>query len=139
MPLCYWNYISISQIASKNRILLTFDNIMAFKSKLTFAWVYIYIHKISMLLDMIKIKIKGKEISLNVIYDWKPNICNNCGSFSHSSTFYPKNPICACLISQSRSRSISSNRRRFKKIPSFKPPLIIILLNTTLVIMLKSF
>ncbi|KAI0527219.1 hypothetical protein KFK09_002818 [Dendrobium nobile] len=91
-PLALWTPTGISRIASYVGIPIFVDALTANRSRLTFARVCILITKDSVLPDDIPIEIDGEDMVLKVLYDWKPDKCEGCGSLIHPFSLCPQNP-----------------------------------------------
>lgn len=107
LPLCYWNPSGISKIASKIGIPLAVDSLTSKKSRLTYARIDVQIKNGNSIPDLIPIKVKNKEISLVVTYNWKPIACAHCNSFSHPPQSCPSNPFASTQAPYSCGRSTS--------------------------------
>ncbi|XP_020682606.1 putative proline-rich receptor-like protein kinase PERK11 [Dendrobium catenatum] len=91
-PLALWTPTGISKISSYVGIPISVDALTANRSRLTFARICVLISKDSPLPDEIPIEIEGEDITLTVLYDWKPEKCEGCGSLIHPFSLCPKNP-----------------------------------------------
>ncbi|PKU78977.1 RNA exonuclease 1 [Dendrobium catenatum] len=91
-PLALWTPTGISRIASYIGIPISVDSLTANRSRLTFARVCVLISKDSVLHDEIPLEIDGEDMVLNVLYDWKPDRCEGCGSLIHPFSLCPNNP-----------------------------------------------
>ncbi|XP_020699745.2 uncharacterized protein LOC110112012 [Dendrobium catenatum] len=91
-PLALWTPTDISKISSYIGIPISVDSLTANRSRLTFARVCVLVTKDSILPDEIPIEIEGEDLSLKVLYDWKPDKCEGCGSLIHPFSLCPKNP-----------------------------------------------
>ncbi|XP_020685357.2 uncharacterized protein LOC110101699 [Dendrobium catenatum] len=91
-PLALWTPTGISKISSYIGIPISVDALTANRSRLTFARICVLISKDSPLPDEISIEIEGEDITLTVLYDWKPEKCEGCGSLIHPFSLCPKNP-----------------------------------------------
>ncbi|PKU79522.1 RNA exonuclease 1 [Dendrobium catenatum] len=91
-PLALWTPTSISKISSYIGIPISVDSLTANRSRLTFARVCVLISKDSILPEEIPIEIEGEDLTLKVLYDWKPGKCEGCGSLIHPFSLCPKNP-----------------------------------------------
>ncbi|XP_020704138.1 rho GTPase-activating protein gacJ-like [Dendrobium catenatum] len=91
-PLALWTPTGISKISSYIGIAISVDALTANRSRLTFARICILISKDSPLPDEIPIEIEGEDLTLKVLYDWKPDKCEGCGSLIHPFSLCPKNP-----------------------------------------------
>ncbi|KAI0491984.1 hypothetical protein KFK09_026247 [Dendrobium nobile] len=131
-PLALWTPSGISKIASFIGIPLYVDALTAKRTRLTFARVCVEVDKNSVLADEIPLEIDGIDMSLKVVYDWKPTRCEGCGSLIHSFALCPKNPdpkpsIPQKLPPRGRSKSRAPISRavsasRVKEVNSSLPP-----------------
>ncbi|KAI0514313.1 hypothetical protein KFK09_010348 [Dendrobium nobile] len=121
---------SISRFASYIGIPISVDALTANRTRLTFAWVCVLISKDSILHEEIPLEIDGEDMVLYVIYDWKPDNCEGCGSLIHPYSLCPKNPNPQPILppqppknrGRSKSRLRSSRPRRSpSKQPASKP------------------
>ncbi|PKU69120.1 RNA exonuclease 1 [Dendrobium catenatum] len=131
-PLALWTPIGVSRIASYIGIPISVDSLTASRTRLTFARVCVLISKESALPDEIPLEIDGEDMTLKVLYDWKPDKCEGCGSLIHPFSLCPKNPNPQPMLlpkpqkarGRSSSRARSSRPHHSKsKVPSPKPPL----------------
>ncbi|XP_020692280.1 uncharacterized protein LOC110106668 [Dendrobium catenatum] len=125
-PLALWTPTGISRIASYIGIPVSVDALTANRTRLTFARVCVLISKDSVLHDEIPIEIDGEDLVLPVIYDWKPDRCEGCGSLIHPFSLCPKNPNPQHILPPQppKNRGRSSSRRRTsqpRRSPSTKP------------------
>ncbi|PKU65629.1 RNA exonuclease 1 [Dendrobium catenatum] len=125
-PLALWTPTGISRIASYIGIPISVDALTANRTRLTFARVCILITKDSILHEEIPIEIDGEDLVLSVIYDWKPDRCEGCGSLIHPFSLCPKNPNPQTILppqsTKNRGRSSSRHRAsRPRRSPSRKP------------------
>ncbi|XP_020703304.1 uncharacterized protein LOC110114692 [Dendrobium catenatum] len=123
-PLALWTPTGISKIASYVGIPLSVDSLTAKRSRLTFARVCVLISKESALPEEIPLEIEGEDLTLKVVYDWKPSPCEGCGSLVHPFSLCPKNPnppSPAILPPRPRGRSTSRPPRPNSRNNS-KPP-----------------
>ncbi|PKU81146.1 RNA exonuclease 1 [Dendrobium catenatum] len=126
-PLALWTPTGISKISSFVGIPISVDNLTANRTRLTFARVCVLITKDSVLPDEIPIEIEGEDLVLKVLYEWKPEKCEGCGSLIHPFSLCPKNlnpqpfipPQPPKFRGRSRSRPHSSRPHRPS---STKPP-----------------
>ncbi|KAI0520067.1 hypothetical protein KFK09_007532 [Dendrobium nobile] len=131
-PLALWTLTGVSRIASYIGIPLSVDSLTANRSRLTFVRACVLISKDSTLSDEIPLEIDGEEMVLKVLYDWKPNRCEGCGSLIHPFSLCPKNPNPQPVLppqapknrGRSSSRARSSRPHRSKsKAPTSNPRL----------------
>ncbi|XP_020687492.1 uncharacterized protein LOC110103220 [Dendrobium catenatum] len=92
LPLALWTPSGISKIASYIGIPLYVDALTANRTRLTFARVCVEVNKDSILAEEIPMEIDGMDLTLKVVYDWKPTRCEGCGSLIHSFAICPQNP-----------------------------------------------
>ncbi|XP_020697964.1 uncharacterized protein LOC110110709 [Dendrobium catenatum] len=113
-PLALWTPTGISRIASYIGVPISVDTLTANRTRLTFARVCVLISKDSELHAEIPIEIDGEDLVLSVLYDWKPDKCEGCGSFIHPFSLCPKNPNPQPVLppqpSKNRGRSSSTTR-----------------------------
>ncbi|KAI0495728.1 hypothetical protein KFK09_022031 [Dendrobium nobile] len=121
LPLAVWNPTGISKIASYVGHPLVVDALTARKTRLTFARVCVMVSSASSLPDEIPISMDGDDVSLKVIYDWKPSHCSGCGSIVHPSTLCHINPQPKPPMTNPRGRSTS--RKHSSRPPNHRPPL----------------
>ncbi|KAI0522524.1 hypothetical protein KFK09_004903 [Dendrobium nobile] len=126
-PLALWTPTGISKISSFVGIPISVDNLTANRTRLTFARVCVLITKDSVLPDEIPIEIEGEDLVLKVLYEWKPEKCEGCGSLIHPFSLCPKNPNPQPFIPPQppKNRGRSSSRphsSRPHRSPSTKPP-----------------
>ncbi|KAI0495443.1 hypothetical protein KFK09_021744 [Dendrobium nobile] len=126
-PLALWTPTGISRIASYIGIPVSVDALTANRTRLTFARVCVLITKDSILHDEIPIEIDGEDLVLSVIYDWKPDRCEGCGSLIHHFSLCPKNPNPQHILPPQppKNHGHSSSRHRTsqpRRSPSSKPP-----------------
>ncbi|XP_020673666.1 uncharacterized protein LOC110093193 [Dendrobium catenatum] len=128
--LALWMPTGISRIASYIRIPISVNALTANRTRLTFARVCVLITKNSILHEEIPLEIDGEDMVLTVIYDWKPDTCEGCGSLIHPYSLCPKNPNPQPILppqppknrGRSKSRLRSSHPRRSpSKQPASKP------------------
>ncbi|XP_028547904.1 uncharacterized protein LOC110098388 [Dendrobium catenatum] len=117
LPLAVWNPLGISKIASFVSHPLAVDALTARKTRLTYARVCVMVTKESSFPDEIPISMDGDEMSLQVLYDWKPTPCAGCGSLVHPSSLCHKNPQ-PKPPAKPQARGRSSSRAR----PALLPP-----------------
>ncbi|KAI0531084.1 hypothetical protein KFK09_000636 [Dendrobium nobile] len=131
-PLALWTPTGISKISSYVGIPISVDSLTANRTRLAFARVCVLISKDSVLPDEISIEIEGEDLVLKVLYDWKPEKCEGCGSLIHHFSLCPKNPNPQLVLPpqppKNRGRSTSrphSNRphRSPSNLPPPKPPI----------------
>ncbi|XP_020691497.1 putative uncharacterized protein DDB_G0290521 [Dendrobium catenatum] len=126
-PLVLWTPTGISKISSYIGIPISVDALTANRTRLTYARVCVLITKDSALPDEIPLEIDGEDLVLNVIYDWKPEKCEGCGSIIHPYSLCPKNPNPHPILPPQppRNRGRSSSRPHYTRphrSPSKKPP-----------------
>ncbi|XP_028552220.1 uncharacterized protein DDB_G0280205-like [Dendrobium catenatum] len=121
LPLAVWNPAGISKIASFVGHPLAVDSLTARKTRLTFARVCVLVSCKSSFPDEIPVSLDGDDVSLKVLYDWKPTPCSGCGSIVHPSTLCHINP--QPKTTQAPPRGRSSSRHRTPRPPPHKPPL----------------
>ncbi|KAI0524922.1 hypothetical protein KFK09_004312 [Dendrobium nobile] len=92
LPLAVWNPNGISKIASFIGRPLAVDALTARKTRLTYARVCVLVSGNSPLPEEIPVCLDGDDVSLKVIYDWKPTPCTGCGSIVHPSSLCHVNP-----------------------------------------------
>ncbi|KAI0501856.1 hypothetical protein KFK09_016801 [Dendrobium nobile] len=92
LPLALWTPAGISKIASFIGIPLYVDTLTAKRTRLTFARICVKVDKDSVLAEEIPIDLDGEDITLKVVYDWKPVRCEGCGLLIHSFAICPTNP-----------------------------------------------
>ncbi|XP_028552506.1 uncharacterized protein LOC114580134 [Dendrobium catenatum] len=125
-PLALWTPTGISRIASYIGVPISVDALTANRTRLTFARVCVQITKDSILHEEIPIEIDGEDLILSVIYDWKPDRCEGCGSLIHPFSLCPKNPNPQPFLPpqppKNRGRSTSRHRAsQTRRSPSRKP------------------
>ncbi|KAL0922659.1 hypothetical protein M5K25_006661 [Dendrobium thyrsiflorum] len=120
LPLCCWNPIGISKIASFIGIPLVVDTPTAQKTRLTFARVCVEVTSKSVLPDLIPISLAGESIMLKVQYDWKPTPCEFCDSLVHPADLCPSKPSHSSTAAPP-SRGKSTNRKPRRR-PRTRPP-----------------
>ncbi|KAI0497454.1 hypothetical protein KFK09_020681 [Dendrobium nobile] len=111
LPLALWTPAGISKIASFVGIPLSVDSLTAKRTRLTFARVCIHISKDSKLPDEIPLDLDGEDMTLKVVYDWKPTPCEGCGSLFHPFSLCPSNPNPKPAQTNIHSRGRSKSRR----------------------------
>ncbi|KAI0519571.1 hypothetical protein KFK09_007022 [Dendrobium nobile] len=113
-PLALWTPTGVSRIASFIGIPISVDSLTANRSRLTFARVCVLISKDSALPDEIPLEIDGEDMVLKVLYDWKPDRCEGCGSLIHPFSLCPKNPNPQTVLppKPTKTRGRSSSRAR---------------------------
>ncbi|XP_020681566.1 uncharacterized protein LOC110098944, partial [Dendrobium catenatum] len=116
--LLLWTPTGISNISSFFGISIFVDSFTANRSRLTFARVCVLISKDSTLPDEIPIEIDGEDLVLKVLYDWKPDKCEGCGSLIHPFSLCPKNPNPQPVLPPQRPK----NRGRSSSIPHSTMP-----------------
>ncbi|PKU78531.1 RNA exonuclease 1 [Dendrobium catenatum] len=129
-PLALWTPTGISKISSFIGIPISVDSLTASRSRLTFARVCVLINKDSILHDEIPIEIDGEDLVLKVLYDWKPDKCEGCGSIIHPYSLCPKNPNPQHILppqppknrGRSSSRPHNSRPHRPHRSPTIVPP-----------------
>lgn len=114
-PLCCWNELGISKVASKIGVPLAVDSLTAAKSRISFARVCVQVSPSSSFPDFITLDLDGMEFQQPVIYDWKPVVCKTCNTFSHNFTHCPLNPIPSTNRGRSRSRGPNFRRKTILK------------------------
>ncbi|KAI0520167.1 hypothetical protein KFK09_007638 [Dendrobium nobile] len=125
-PLALWTPTGISRIASYIGIPISVDALTANRTRLTFARVCVLITKDSILHEEIPIEIDGEDMVLSVLYDWKPDRCEGCGSLIHPFSLCPKNPNPQPVLPpqppKNRGRSTSRHRApQLRRSPSKQP------------------
>ncbi|XP_020704825.1 uncharacterized protein LOC110115796 [Dendrobium catenatum] len=126
-PLVLWTPTGISKIASYVNVPISVDTLTANHSRLTYARVCVLISKDSALPEEIPLEIEGEDLVLKVLYDWKPDKCEGCGSFIHPFSLCPKNPNPKPVLPpqppRNRGRSTSRHHSsRPHRSPSNRPP-----------------
>ncbi|PKU67540.1 RNA exonuclease 1 [Dendrobium catenatum] len=92
LPLALWTPSGISKIASYVGEPLYVDTLTAKRTRLTFARICVKVDKNSDFPEEIPLEIDGEDLTLSVVYDWKPSKCEGCGSLVHPFALCPKNP-----------------------------------------------
>ncbi|XP_028554235.1 uncharacterized protein LOC114580536 [Dendrobium catenatum] len=92
LPLCCWTPIGISKIATKVGHPLAVDALTASKSRLTYARVCVQVDDKANFPETIPICVEGKLFNLKNQYEWRPTLCEFCGSLNHSSSKCSANP-----------------------------------------------
>lgn len=91
-PLCCWNEVGISKVASRIGVPLEVDSLTMAKAYISFARVYVQVTSDSTLSDSILINLNINKFDQAIIYGWKPSVCSNYKTFSHDDRSCPLNP-----------------------------------------------
>lgn len=92
-PLCCWNVVGISKVASRVGIPLTVDALTTSKSIISFARVCVQITPQFILSESILIDLNMFKFEQKIVYDWNVSSCFKCQTFSHDDKILliPKN------------------------------------------------
>ncbi|XP_039032991.1 uncharacterized protein LOC120168280 [Hibiscus syriacus] len=101
VPLELFSRVGLSYIASAIGIPLSMDNIIALKSRLEFAKVYVEIGVNDTIPKFIDVAIKdGQKTSIYVEVPWLPPSCKKCKVFGHNEKGYQHKPNATPAVAQ---------------------------------------
>ncbi|KAK1257466.1 hypothetical protein QJS04_geneDACA024718 [Acorus gramineus] len=93
LPLHFWSRTCIAKIASLIGTPLYLDSPTASRSRSAYARVCVEVEPDSTLPDEVFVEVRnGDREAIRVTYDWKPEACAHCKTFSHDDAICSKKP-----------------------------------------------
>lgn len=90
IPMELWTDVRLAVVASVIGKPLTLDLATKERRRLSYARVCVELNVDSPMRADIIVNLRGEDFIVTINYEWKPQKCNLCRSFGHSSASYPK-------------------------------------------------